>query len=151
MGTSWPSIVQWLLASLCGLYYVHGLRVSSLCHIARCQTVTMYNFLLGVSNGFFSIPLSPWSFFIIFTILSIWPFGFNQLFACLIRAAIFHLTLAFVLIFFLFNFATGFFFQFLSWLLFFFFCHRHLRSVSLSACLTLVLVFRVSVYPSSHF
>ena len=37
MGTSRVSIVQWLLASLCGLYCVHGLRVSSLCHIAHCQ------------------------------------------------------------------------------------------------------------------
>ena len=53
--------VQWLLASLCGLYCVHGLRVSSLCHIACCQRqlVTMYGFRSGGSNGFFFIPLSP--------------------------------------------------------------------------------------------
>ena len=44
-----------------------------------------------------------------------------QLFACLIRAAIFHLTLAFVLIFFFYNFATDFCVQLLSWLFFFFF------------------------------
>ena len=31
---------------------------------------------------------------------------------------------------------------------FVFVCRRHLRSVSFSACLALVLVFRVSVYPS---
>ena len=39
--------VQWLIASLCGLYCVHGLRgVSSLCHIACCQgqSVTVYGF-----------------------------------------------------------------------------------------------------------
>ena len=53
--------VQWLFASLCGSYCVHGLRVSSLCHTARCQKllVTMYGFQSGGSNGFFSIPLSP--------------------------------------------------------------------------------------------
>ena len=57
--------VQWLLASLCGLYCVHGLRVSSLCHIARCQKllVTMYGFRSGGSNGFFPslflLELSP--------------------------------------------------------------------------------------------
>ena len=53
--------VQWLLASLCGWYCVHGLRVSSLCHIARCQRllVTMYGFdRVGVMD-FFPIPLSP--------------------------------------------------------------------------------------------
>ena len=41
--------------------------------------------------------------------------------------------------------------SFLAFFLFFLFCRKHLRSVSFSACLALVLVFRVSVYPSSHF
>ena len=99
MGTSWACIVQWMLSSLCGLDCVRGLCVSSLCHIARCQRqlVTMYGFRSGGSNGFFPIPLSPWFFLRHFHHhfhLAIW----FQLFACLIRAAIFHLTLAFVLI-----------------------------------------------------
>ena len=93
------SSVQWLLASLCGLYCVHGLHVSSLCHIARCQRllVTMYGFRSGGSNGFFFHP----SFSLIFVRHFHHPFHLAiwfQLFACLIRAAIFHLTLAFVLI-----------------------------------------------------
>ena len=92
--------VQWLLASLCGLHCVHGLRgVSSLCHIARCQRllVIMYGFRLGGSNGFFFHP----SFSLIFLRHFHHPFHlviWFQLFACLIRAAIFHLTLAIVLI-----------------------------------------------------
>ena len=47
--------VHWLLASLCGLYCVPGLRVSSLCHIARCQRplVTIYGFWSGGTNVFF--------------------------------------------------------------------------------------------------
>ena len=58
VGTSGESIAQWQLASLCGLYCVHGLRVSSLCHIARCQgqLVTMYGFRSGGSNGSFFHP-----------------------------------------------------------------------------------------------
>ena len=143
--------VQWLLALLCGLYCVHGLRVSSLCHIARCQRqlVTMYGFRSGGSNGFF-----PPSFSLIFFRPFYHPFHpviWFQLFACLIRAAIFHLILAFVLIFFLYNFATGFCVQLLSWFFVFVFCRRHLHPVSFSACLALVWVFRVSVYPSSRF
>ena len=91
--------VQWLFASLCGSYCVHGLRVSSLCHTARCQKllVTMYGFQSGGSNGFFFHP----SFSLIFLRHFYHPFHLAiwfQLFACLIRAAIFHLTLAFVLI-----------------------------------------------------
>ena len=123
--------VQWLLASLCGLYCVHGLRVSSLCHIARCQrlSVTMYGFWSGGSNVV--VVFHP-SFSLIFLRHFHHPFHLAiwfQLFACLIRAAIFHLTLAFVLIclslqfyhkllfwpyFILFYFAAGICVQFLS-------------------------------------
>jgi len=72
-----------------------------------------------------------------------------QLFACLIRAAIFHLTLAFVLLFFLYNFATGLCVQLLSWLFCCCFCFVFLPQVFafsfFSACLALVLVFSVSL------
>ena len=81
VGTSWASIAQWLLASLCGLYCVHGLRVSSLWHIARCQGQLVTR--TGGNGGIFSIPLFPLSFFVIFIILSIWPFGFICLLAWL--------------------------------------------------------------------
>ena len=40
---------------------------------------------------------------------------------------------------------------FLGLLFLIFLCRRHFISVSFSVCLALVLVFRVSVYPSSHF
>ena len=78
---------------------MHGVRVSSLCHTARCQRllVTMYGFRSGGSNGFFFRP----SFSLIFLRHFHHPFHlviWFQLFACLIRAAIFHLTLAYVLI-----------------------------------------------------
>ena len=145
-GTLWASIAQWLLASLCGLYCVYGLCVPSLCHIARCQRqlVTRYGFRSGGSNGFFpalilldlSLSFSP-SF----------SSGHLVLIACLIRAAIFHLPLAFVLSCFIIL-PQPFVFSFFLGL---FFCHRHLRSISFSPCLALVLVFKVSVYPSSHF
>ena len=150
MGTSWSSVVQWLLASLCGLYCVHGLHVSSLCHIARYQRQLpcMVFDWVGVMDFFHP------SFSLIFLHHFHHPFHLAiwfQLFACLIRAAIFHLILAFVLIFFLYNFATGFCVQLLSWFFVFVFCRRHLHPVSFSACLALVWVFRVSVYPSSRF
>ena len=88
-----------------------------------------------------------------------------QLFACLIRAAIFSFNshicvdLSFVIILpqaFVFSFFLSLFlFLFLSLFLFSFFLllffRRHLRSVFFSACLALVLDFRVSVYPSSNF
>ena len=66
---------------------------------AHCQRllVTMYGFRSGGSNGFFFHP----SFSLIFLRHFHHPFhlaNWFQLFACLIRAAIFHLTLAFVLI-----------------------------------------------------
>ena len=76
--------------------------------------------------------------------LAIW----FQLFACLIRAAIFHLTLACVVLSFFIILPQAFMFSFFLGLFFFFFCRTHLRSGSFSACLVLVLVFRVSVYPS---
>ena len=144
MGTSWASIAQWLLALLCGLYCVHGLRVSSLCHIARCQRqlVTTVGFRSGGSSGFslldLSSPFSP-------SFPSGYQFGFNCL---LIGAAIFHVTLAFVL----FRLSLYFCHKILCsasfWGFGVLFCRRHLRSVSFSACLALVLVFRVSAYPS---
>ena len=150
MGTSWVSIqcpvaVSIIVSCVHGLYCVHGLRVSSLCHIARCQRqlpCTIFD-RVGVIN-FLSIPLSPWSFFVLFTILSIWPLIWFELFACLIWAAIFHLTLAFVLF--------RLYLQFCHRLLcspsfLAFFCRRHLPSVFLCLFST-CLVFRVSVYPS---
>ena len=140
--------VQWLLASLCGLYCVHGLRVSSLNHIARCQRqlpCTVFD-QVGVMDFF------PSSFSLIFFRPFHHPFHpsiWFQLFACLIRAAIFHLTLAFVLLFFLYNFATGLCVQLLSWLFCCCFCFVFLPQAFafsfFSACLALVLVFSVSL------
>ena len=138
--------VQWLFASLCGSYCVHGLRVSSLCHIAHCQrlSVTMYGFWSGGSNVFcfFFHP----SFSLIFLHhpfhLAIW----FQLFACLIRAAIFHLTLAFVLI----CLSLQFYHKLLFWP-YFILPQAFAFSFFLCSSLALVLFFRVSVYPSSHF
>ena len=142
---------------------MHGLHgVSSLCHIARCQRqlVTMYGFRWVAVMDFF-----PPFFSLIFLHHFHHPFHLAiwfQSFACLIREAIFHLTLAFVLICLSLSFCHKllswppfFFFFFLSFFLFFsfflLFCRRHLRSVSFSACLALVLVSKVSAYPSSHF
>ena len=76
--------------------------------------------------------------------LAIW----FQLFACLIRAAIFHLTRICVDLSFFIILPQA---SFLAFFLGGGRGHRYLRLVSFSACSALVLVFRVSVYPSSHF
>ena len=129
---------------------MHGLRVSSLCHIVRCQRllVTMYGFRSGGSNGCFfhsSFSLIFLRHFYLPFHLAIW----FQLFACLIRAAIFHLTLAFVLI----CLSLQFYHKLLFWpyfILFYFAAGICVQFLSLPV-LALVLVFRVLVYPSSHF
>ena len=64
------------------------------------------------------------------------PLPIVRTFVCLSWFVLFHLSLKLCHRLFVFNFFLG------------LFCHRYLRSVSFSACLALVLVFRVSVYPS---
>ena len=139
------SIIVWFV--LCA--WITRFQPLSYCTLS--ETVTTYGFRSDERSGFSSIPLSPSSFFTIFTILSIWLSVWFQLFACLIGAAFSRICVvscffiflpqAFVYSFFFFSFSLSLFF-------FFFFCRRHLRSVSFSACLALVLVFRVSAYPS---
>ena len=140
------SIVVWFV--LCA--WISRFQPLSLCHIARCQgqLVTMYGFRSGGSNGFSSIPLSPYHFhhpfylalsLVLIVCLPDWGCILSHL-CCFVFLYIFATSFCVQLLLFFF-FLFFFFFSF-------FFCRMHLRSVSFSACLALVLVFRVSAYPS---
>ena len=95
------------------------------------ELLTMYGFRSGGSSGFSSIRLSPWSFFIIFTILFIWLFQWFRLLCLPDKSSHFFVHHWHLCCFgFFYNLATGFSVRRLSWpflpqafeFSFFFFC-----------------------------